>query len=437
MMTWIRIGLSLIVATVSLREVHADELGLLPDAPIKVGMAITDIAHEQNILNGAKLAIEQINAKGGVLGHPLAVIVEYPPELDGKPAIYERLVADRGREQAKKLATQRPVVVIGHTQSSAAIAASTVYQNEGILFLSTNDSDDSLTQHSFSTVFRMNLTAKGINEGLAHHASKMGLCQVIQIWPVTTYGMETALRFSQMAGSHDIEIVLSASYPENTGNFKDFLVYLLDNPIFDFDDIDAIHLVANAGDGGEFIQIARQLGITAPIFGNNALSQRRTKSLAGDAFYNITTYSMFDPSANSEQWDQFVREFEARFGSQPNEQAALAYDAVNVVVAAIEQNKSLVAAKISSTLHALPFTGAYQGVTGPIAFDLKGDLKDRAFNFITYLPDGKLYIEHHDPSRIMRDTHDMSNVGCSREANSSGYQDERGMEKPVENSHSN
>ncbi len=99
-----------------------------------------------------------------------------------------------------------------------------------------------------------------------------------------------------------------------------------------------------------------------------------------------------------------------------------------MVAAAIQRNKSTAAAKLAATLRALPHTGPYQGVTGPIAFTLTGDLEDRAFNIITYEPNGKLYIDGYDPSGISNEKHDTSDIKCTHEAGPSERRDDYGKE---------
>jgi branched-chain amino acid transport system substrate-binding protein len=93
---------------------------------------------------GAALAIAELNAAGGVLGEPVRILL-----------VDDFCDADQALAAAKKLAAEEVAFVAGHLCSGAAIAASKVYEEAGILMISPTATNPALTEQGFTNVFRM------------------------------------------------------------------------------------------------------------------------------------------------------------------------------------------------------------------------------------------------------------------------------------------
>jgi branched-chain amino acid transport system substrate-binding protein len=381
--------LLLITCLIAALPAHAAQKiqGLAPGQPVVIGIAVPVFEEDEQIVRGAQLAADRINETGGISGHPIRLVIERAiPPRDG--GLTDRIAADTGRDLAIRMIEHNPIAVIGHDYSDGAVAASQIYQDAGVLFLATFATDDSLTQHSFDLTFRVTIPIRYSSRALAHHAFEQKYCNLLMFAERSHFGREKSLMLKQLIEDYGSQIVLSASFEDNTEDFQDILLYVQDNKVFSTSEIDAIIFLGSPLHAGDFIAQARRIGIKQPILGSPTLQSPHTIEVAGDAMQDIVTYSLFDQTDRPDSWGRFAKNFENRYGSPPSDWSALSFDSIGLLANTIADAETVLQQQLARHLHSLAHIAPYKGVTGKIAFNLHGEIINREINLISY-QDGK------------------------------------------------
>ena len=127
---------------------------------------------------GLQMAVEEVNAEGGVLGRPLTVLREDD---------YESV--DRGRLVAQRLAQNNDVVaVIGHMQSYVSLPAAAIYDLSGLVHLAPTATDPRLTEQGYRRLFRITFTDREIGAQMADFAASQGYDRVAIYYIRDAYG---------------------------------------------------------------------------------------------------------------------------------------------------------------------------------------------------------------------------------------------------------
>jgi branched-chain amino acid transport system substrate-binding protein len=310
---------------------------------------------------GLDLAVQQINARGGVLGRPLRVVRE-----DDHESVNE------GRAIAQRLANNPEVVaVIGHLGSHISIPAAPIYESAGLLMLTPASTSPELTQQGFTRIFRSVNNDVRVGEQLAEYARSRGYRRVMICYVRNEYGLGLANAFEQAAAQDDegIQVIARQSYeqsaPDQPSSFQRILDEWKDMPF------DAIFLAGAPPQAGYFITQARKAGIAAPIFGGDALDTPQLLSTTGPEVEGTVVASVFHPDNPRPEVQRFVAAFEQAYGKRPDSWAARGYEAVTLLAHAIEQAGS---AESDAVAEALRTMKDWNGLTGAFTFDSHGDV---------------------------------------------------------------
>ncbi|MDN3720387.1 ABC transporter substrate-binding protein [Roseibium salinum] len=172
--------------------------------------------------------------------------------------------------------------MVGHEWSDTAVTASSIYNLNDVLYFATHATADSLTNHSFDTVFALqpdNSTNSGV---VATYALKSGLRRFIVLSDKTDYGMESANFFMASTTTAGADIVYRGYLSSNRQSTEQLLMFILDNQLFKRTDFDALFIVSSSLDAtGDFIKSARELGLDVPILGMEYMFSSTLERLAG------------------------------------------------------------------------------------------------------------------------------------------------------------
>ena len=328
---------------------------------------------------GMQMALEEVNAAGGIEGRRLRVVREDDHESvnDG------RLVAQRFAEDPDVVA------VIGHLQSYVTIPAAPIYDLAGLVMLAPAATDPELTGGSYRRVFRGTFTDLDAGRQLADFAARRGYRSAAIYYVRNAYGRSLANAFEERAGEMGVRVAVRQSYDPNTAPSAQGL-----EPLFaDWKsaDFDVILLAGETPHAALFLAEARRHGITAPVLGGDALGVPELLA-AGAAAEGTVIVAAFHPDAPRPEVRRFAEAFRRRYGTEPDAGAALGYDAVRVLADAMARAGSTVPDSVAAALNA---TRAWAGVTGPFTYDGAGNLSGKPITTITvrggrfvYLDDG-------------------------------------------------
>lgn len=323
---------------------------------ITIGAVWSWSATEEMIGQGIEMAVEEVNASGGVLGRQLRLV-----QADDESSVNQGMLVSR--QFADNLDM---VAVLGHFKSYISIPASATYEYSGLLMLSPGSTSARLTRQGFEFVFRNIPTDEAIGRALADFAGQQNLRRVLIYYVKDAYGRGFANSFERRARDLGIQVVDRLSFEKASD--RDFRTVLKNWKYLEFD---AICLVARMPHAGIFTTQARELGIDVPILGSDAMDTREFPEMAGDAAEGTFVASLFHLDDPRPEVKRFVAAFEKRYGVKPPARTVPGYDAVKLLAHAMEKAGSTVPTQVAQALRA---TQDWSGVTGPHTFAENGDV---------------------------------------------------------------
>jgi branched-chain amino acid transport system substrate-binding protein len=321
--------------------------------------------------NGARLAIEEINQTGLVIGGQKVTLVFDAQDDAGDPR--------QATQVAQKLVDDKVAAVVGHMQSGSTIPASKIYSDAGIVQVSPSATNPAYTQQGFKTAYRVVATDAQQGPTLADYAAKTLKVKTIAIVDDSTaYGQGLAVEFEKQAKANGITVLSHDASTDKAVDFRAILTKIKgEKP-------DAIMYGGLDGTGGPFAKQAKQLGIGVKVLAGDGLCADDLAKLAGDAADNVICSIAGAPLLKMSGGPAFVERYKKRFGYAPVLNSPFAYDAVGVIVDAMKRAQSTDAGKI---LAAMPATD-HEGVLGRTQFDAQGDLRHGVISLYKYV-DGK------------------------------------------------
>jgi branched-chain amino acid transport system substrate-binding protein len=342
-------------------------VGLAQAADIKIGAAEAlsgpAAQYGTSIRNGFELAVEQINAAGGVNGNKIALTVE---DEQGKK--------EEAINAFKKLIFQDKVVMLfGPTLSNSAQAADPIAQAAKIVVFGTSNTADGITSIG-DHVFRNSVTeADVLPVTLKTVVKKHGVKKVAVLYGnddvFTKSGYDN---FKKALEDQHIAVTTTETFAKGDVDFKAQLTKIkATNP-------DAIVLSALLAEGAPIMVQARQLGINVPIIGGNGMNSVKVFDLAKGASDGLWVGSPWSIQNHSKANTSFVVAYTQKFKVAPDQFAAQAYDAMNIAATALKTAKLTGdLAKDRDAIHAALPTVKWEGATGPFQFRRA---KDKAGN---------------------------------------------------------
>lgn len=303
---------------------------------------------------GVDLAIEQINAKGGVDGHKLATDVV---DDEGKPA--------NGPVIAQEFCDNTKIpAVLGFSFSSVALSGLPVYTQCGLPVVASAVTSPELTGASdifFRTVFT---DAYQGSEAAKFWVENRGVKNVAVLYQQDDYGKGVADAFSKELKELGGTVTSSQAYQLGTVNFGSTVDTALK------DDPDAVFIGGFYTEAGKIVNQIRDAGSDVPIFASDGSASPVFLDLAGKNGDGVELYSAFSSSDPRAEASGFVEAFKKKYDKEPSSWAALAYDATNVVAQAIEKAGGTDRAKVAEEIRN---TKDFNGVSGSITFDKDGN----------------------------------------------------------------
>lgn len=311
--------------------------------------------------NGTRMAIDDANAKGVTIG--------------GKKVRFELLSEDDQTDPkaativAQKLVDAKVNGVIGHLNSGTTIPASRIYSDNGIPQISPSATAVAYTAQGFKTAFRVMANDSQQGKALGEFASKnLGAKKIAVIDDRTAYGQGIADEFVRAAEASGAQIIAREYTTDRAVDFSSVLTTIKGRQP------DLIFFGGMDPQGSPMVKQLRGLGMkTQFMMGDGGFTPKfiDNAGAAAEGAYASLPGVPLDKMAGGRD---FSTRYEARFKQPIQLYAPYCYDAVNVMIAAMQKAGSAEPAKY------LPELGkvVLDGVTAKIAFDDKGDLKGGA-----------------------------------------------------------
>ncbi|WP_157670551.1 branched-chain amino acid ABC transporter substrate-binding protein [Chitinibacter sp. GC72] len=337
---------------------------------IKIGHAAPltgNIAHlGKDNENGVKMAIDEINEAGGV-------------DIGGKKMKLEMISEDDQADPktattvAQRFVDQKVAGVIGHLNSGTTIPASKIYSDAGIAQISPSATAVTYTAQGFKTAFRVMANDAQQGKVLGEYAVKLGAKKVAIIDDRTAYGQGLADEFEKAAKAAGAEVVRREFTTNQETDFNAILTTIKGSKP------DLIFYGGMDAQAAPLKKQAKKLGINAKVMGGDGTQTPEFIKLAGSDAEGMISSSPGMPKDKMAGGQAFLDKFKAKFGTEVQLYAPYCYDAVKVMVAAMQKAGSSDPAKYIPELAKTD----YQGATGAITFDEKGDIKNGAIALYT------------------------------------------------------
>jgi len=335
-------------------------------APLTGGIAHLGKDNE----NGARLAIDEANAAKIKIDGKQANFVLVPEDDQADPKV--------GTTVAQKLVDAKVAGVVGHLNSGTTIPASAIYNSAGIPMITGSATNPKLTEQGFKVTFRTVGRDDQQGPAIASYLAatkKPKLVAVID--DATAYGEGIANEVEKTLKAAHIKVLPREKGTDKTTDWKAVLTKVKGK------NADAVFYGGMDATGGPLVKQGRELGMKAVFsFGDGACTDEMVK-LAGAAAEGLLCSQAGIPPQAADK--KFLDAYKKKFNVDPILYAPFTYDGANLLIEAMKKANSADPAKYLPELAKID----YQGATGKIAFDEKGDRKDAEMTIFT-MKDGKL-----------------------------------------------
>lgn len=324
------------------------KIGIL--ASLSGGGAVYGLAMKE----GADLAAEEINSKGGVLGKPLELVYR-----DDKNDMGEN-----GHQTVKLLFEDKVWAIIGSVHSGCTHVAARITLKAETPQLTTVSTDPTVQMIGSPWMFRCLADDRAQGRAIArlvfdiHGKKRVGLFQ-----QNNRYGKMGGKTIAQIASQRGTPLIFKNFFETGQKDFSQQIAVLKQyNP-------DAIIIWGLYSEAAELVKSIRAAGYSTPIYGADGLVSPDFIKIAGKAAEGTIVTYPFDDTRNDPVTQRFIQTFQKKYGKKPDSFAAHAYDAVYLMARAIEIG-GLNKARIRD---ALASTKDFHGVTGFISFNEYND----------------------------------------------------------------
>jgi branched-chain amino acid transport system substrate-binding protein len=320
--------------------------------------------------NAARMAIEELNAKGFA--------------INGKKVTLQLLTEDdaadpkQGTAVAQKLVDARVKGVIGHLNSGTSVPASRIYNNAGIPQISPATTATQYTKQNFPGAFRVVANDGKLGGTLGRYAvDTLKVKNIAVIDDRSTYGQGVADEFVKGAKGPGVRVIGREFTTTTATDYTAILTSLRAKKpdLVFFGGMDSV--------GGPMLKQMKALGINARFMGGDGVCTESLPRLAGDAVGEDKVVCAEAGGVKGPQekaMNDFRERYKKKYGIEVQLYAPYVYDAVMTMATAMQNAKSAEPAKYLPELKKI----RYEGVTGTIQFDPKGDIKDGALTLFTY-----------------------------------------------------
>lgn len=329
----------------------ADVIRIGLSAPITGNYA----EYGQNFEVSVKMAADEINAKGGIRGRKVEIVV-MDSKSDPKEAA---LIAQKFVDDPTILAE------IGDFSSTACLAAAPIYERAGLVQLSPTASSPLFAP---SGEYMFGIVGTQTDEGPFNAKNiaqdYLGLKTVATLYINNDWGKVTNSTFVEAANKIGLKVLTEQFFMDSEKDFTAVLTKIRQlNP-------DGIFLAAMYNEASAIARQIQKMGWKVKMSAPSSVFSSQLIALGGDAVEGLVTNTFFVLTDPNPAVQKYIKDFEARAKRYPNLHAACAYDAMYLLAAAIE--KAGFARK--DIRDALAVTKGFKGVTGTITFTAVGDV---------------------------------------------------------------
>jgi len=320
--------------------------------------------------NGARMAIEALNARG--------------VSIAGKKVRFELAAEDDGGDPKQATAVAQKLVdmkingMVGHETSGTTIPASKIYHTAGIPQISPSSTSPQYTQQGFNTTFRVVANDVQLGQALGRYAiATMGARRVAVVDDRTAYGQGLVTEFARSLQKQGGQVVAKEFTNDKATDFSAIITRIRASKP------DLVFFGGMSATAGPMLRQMKQLGMNVRMMGGDGICSDEIHKLSGGTMADGQVVCAEAGGVQGEAkagMDKFRLDYKKRFGIDVQINAPYAYDAVMTMAEAMVKAGSSQPAKYLPVLAKIQ----YKGVTGPIAFDARGDIRDGTITLYSF-----------------------------------------------------
>jgi branched-chain amino acid transport system substrate-binding protein len=354
----------------------------LAQEPIRIGefasMTGKEATYGQASHRGTLLAVEEVNAAGGVLGRKLELLLEDNQSKAGESATIVR----------KFISRDKVVAILGEVASSRTLEAAPIAQNARIPLITPSSTSPKVTEAGnyifrvcFIDPFQGTVMAKFAKNTLK--LKRVGVLSSVS----SAYSVGLAKYFKERFSADGGTVVLEQKYSEGDKDFRAQLTAIRAAGV------DGLFVPGYYAEASLICKQARDLGINGPIFGADGWESPDLVTIGGKAVEGTYFATHYSPDNRDPVVVGFNERFQRRWGAMSDTLTGLGYDSVMMLVDAIKRAGTTESAKLRA---ALADTKNFKGVTGTITLDAQRNPTKSAV--VLAVKDGKfVFVESIDP----------------------------------------
>jgi branched-chain amino acid transport system substrate-binding protein len=326
-------------------------------APIKIGVAGPKTGKEakngQDLIEGTTLAVEEWNAKGGVLGRKIEVVVRDDEAAEKNATTVATELIDAG-----------VAGVVGHFNSGCTLPASKLYKDAGVPMITPASTNPTVTDRGFPNVFR--ICGRDDNQGLKAAnfvAETLKLKKVAILDDRSPYGKGLADAFEKSLAGR-AQVTSHDGFDKDSDNFRPYLTKIK------ADGAELIYFGGIYHQAVPIIQQAREMGIAAPLMAGDGVHGYQADFIDRLGPLAEGTYTTFADVTKAPGYVEFSKKYNDRFKIEAGPYAIYSYSAAVALLESIKAAGGTDGAKVSAAVHA----GTFDTPLGAVKFDTKGDV---------------------------------------------------------------
>lgn len=307
--------------------------------------------------HAVELALNEANSSNlRIAGNP--VVFKLLSQDDRADARTAALVADY-------MVKAGSIAVVGHFTTATSLSAAPVYNNAGIVQVSPSATGRQLTLEGYGNLFRV----VGHDDDTGMRASQYALQtlhakRIAVIDDGTVYGTMLSQQFIKNLTQNQVQVLARHTISNNTSDFNTVVADLREKKP------DLVFFGGLAAQTAALQLSLKRNNINTRLMAAGSIISSIYLDLTGTASEGTLGIAGGVPQETMTGWKKFKEKFVATYGNDLQYYAPFAYDATNVIIAAIRQSGSLDPKRLSETLHKIK----YRGLTGAISFDAQGNL---------------------------------------------------------------
>ena len=327
-----------------------------------------------NFRDGALMAIDEINAKGGILGRKIA-LKQYDTQTNPGTA----------RSQMQKAIDEEPYVILGPIFSGIVKVSAMLAAQAEIPQIMGGEASD-LTQQGNAYLFRTSFGQQASMPKIANYIrDTVKAKSVAVVWVNNDFGKGGRDNFNKEMNSRGIKVVADISTESGQTDFAADVVKAKAA------NAEAIFVYTNEEESARFLREVRKQGLNVPLIGETTLLGQKVIELAGDAANGVKGHVGLTVDAPIPAIQEFGRKYEAKFKSKPDHNGVKGYIAPYMIKAAAEKAGKLDGKAIAAALHGMTITpDKVPGILIEATWDDTGEI-DR-ISFLGEVKDGKQVI---------------------------------------------